>query len=325
MRDILLIKTSSLGDVVHQMPAVTEARRRCPDMRLTWVVEEDYAPLVALHPAVDAVLPVASRRWRIALHRAATWHEIGAFRRALRARRNDIVLDTQGLFRTGLMARVAPGQRHGFDAASAREAWAAAFYDVRHHIDGALHAVARNRLLTARALGYVPQGDEDFGLDRARLMRPAAGRTAVLLHATARAEKEWPRDRWIALARALHARGYEPVAPWGTAAERVRSEQIAAATQARVPERQRLDEVARILADAALVVGVDTGLLHVAAALGVPLVAIFVGSDPGLTGPRGAGPIALVGHRGALPAIEDVLAAADQVMRSPPPLQRGSP
>jgi heptosyltransferase-1 len=313
MPDILLIKTSSLGDVVHQMPAVTEARRRRPDARLTWVVEEPYAPLVALHPAVDAVLPVASRRWRAALHRPGTWREIGAFRRALRARRYDVVVDTQGLFRTAIMAKLANGRRHGYDAASAREAWAAAFYDVRHRVDGALHAVVRNRLLTGLALGYAPAGDDDFGLDRARLARPAAGRTAVLLHATARAEKEWPQERWIALARAVQARGYETVVPWGTAAERARSEHISAATHGRVPQRQPLDEVARMLAGAALVVGVDTGLLHVAAALGVPLVAVFVGSDPALTGPRGTGPIALVGAGGAMPAVDDVVAAADRV------------
>lgn len=318
MPDILLIKTSSLGDVVHQMPAVTEARRRLPDARLTWVVEEAYAPLVALHPAVDAVLPVASRRWRGALHRPATWRQIAAFAGSLRGRRHDIVLDTQGLFRTAVMAKLAHGRRHGYDAASAREAWAAALYDVHHHVDTGLHAIARNRLLTGGALGYEPQGPVDFGLERARFARPAAERIALLLHATARTEKEWPHARWAALAGALAQRGYRVVLPWGSAVERARAARIAdaAAGLAGIAAHRPLDALARDLAGAALVVGVDTGLLHVAAALGVPLVAVFAGSDAALTGPMGAGPIAVVGARGTTPSVEEVMAAVAAVERS---------
>jgi heptosyltransferase-1 len=314
MPDFLLIKTSSLGDVIHQMPAVTEARRRTPAMCLTWVVEEAFVPLVALHPGVDSVIAVASRRWRRAPHRPATWREIAHFTRALRAKRFDAVVDTQGLFRTGLMARLALGVRHGYDAASARESWAARFYDVRHGVDRSLHAIARNRALTGRAFGYVPDGGTDFGLDRARIAAAATGPTAVLLHGTARAEKEWPEQHWSALGATLAARGYGIVLPWGTAAEHARADRIAAATNALVPKRQPLDEIAKFLAGASLVVGVDTGLLHLAAALGVPLVAIFVGSEPSLTGPKGGGAIAVVGGRqGEPPTVEAVLAAADQV------------
>jgi heptosyltransferase-1 len=314
MSNFLLIKTSSLGDVIHQMPAVTEARLRQPGMRLTWVVEEAFVPLVTLHPGVDAVIAVASRRWRRAPHRPATWREIMHFAQTLRAERYDAVVDTQGLFRTGLMARLALGERHGYDAVSARESWAARFYDVHHSVDRSLHAIARNRALTGRALGYAPDGDVNFGLERARLAAAATGPTAILLHGTARAEKEWPEQHWRDLGAALAARGYGIVLPWGTASEHARADRIAATTNALVPRRQPLDEIARFLAGASLVIGVDTGLLHLAAALGVPLVAIFVGSEPSLTGPRGAGPIAVVsGNRAEPPAVEAVLAAVDQV------------
>jgi heptosyltransferase-1 len=277
------------------------------------VVEESFAPLVALHPAVDAVIAVASRRWRRALQRPVTWRESGRFARALRGRIYDTVLDTQGLFRTGLIARLARGMRHGYDADSARESWAAKLYDVRHRVDRSLHAIARNRLLTGLALGYSPDGALDFGLDRARLASGSATATAVLLHATARAEKEWPEAQWSALAAALAARGYAIVVPWGTPSERVRANRIAAAAPAAVPDLQSLEGVARMLAGASLVVGVDTGLLHLAAALGVPLVAIFVGSDPGLTGPMGAGPMAVVGGPGQTPSLDEVIAAIDRV------------
>ena len=312
MTDILFIKTSSLGDVVHHMPALTEARRALPRARLAWVVEEAFAPLARLHPAVDDVIPVASRRWRNTLIQRSTWGEMGGFARALRARRYDEVIDTQGLVRTALIARLARGRRHGYDAASIRERLASHFYDVRYAVERAQHAIARNRILTGLALGYAPQGAIDFGLSRAALTEPAAGRIAILLHATARRDKEWPEARWIEIGRALLARGIEPVLLWGNEVERARAERLAAQIPgARVSPRRPLDQVARLIAGALVVVGVDTGLLHLAAALGVPLAAIFVGSEPGLTGPLGTGPIATLGGKGACPAAVDVLAAID--------------
>ncbi|HLH92665.1 MAG TPA: lipopolysaccharide heptosyltransferase I [Xanthobacteraceae bacterium] len=314
MATILFIKTSSLGDVIHHMPAITEARRHLPDARFAWVVEEAYAPLVRLHPAVDETVPVASRRWRGALLRGATWREARAFVRAVRAHAYDEIIDTQGLLRSAIISRLARGRRHGYDAASIREPLAARFYDVRHQVSRELHAIERNRALTGQVLGYAPKGDVDFGLDRGKLARPADTPYAVLLHATARPEKQWPEEGWIALGRALAASGTDLVLPWGTEPERQRGERIAAALpDARIPQRQPLDQVARLIAGARVVVGVDTGLLHLAAALRVPLVGIFVGSEPGLTGPRGQGPIAIVGRNGTTPAADEVLAALDRL------------
>ena len=316
MSDILFIKTSSLGDVIHHMPAVTEAQRRRPDARFTWVVEEAFAPLVRLHPAVSEVIPVASRRWRNALLRPSTWREIAGFRRALRARAYDAIVDSQGLFRSAVTARLARGRRHGYDAASIRERAGAALYDVHHPVARDLHAIARNRLLTGLALGYAPEGAVDFGLSRNGLAVAASQPYGVLLHASARSEKEWPEQFWIALGQALRARGTPLVLPWGTEAERRRSERIAAALgDARVPDRLPLDRVARLVAGAAFVVGVDTGLLHLAAALAVPLVAVFVASEPGLTGPMGEGPIAVVGGKHSRPPVSEVIGALKSVVR----------
>jgi heptosyltransferase-1 len=266
MANVLFIKTSSLGDVIHHMPAIAEARRHLPDARFAWVVEEAFAPLVRLHPAVDEVISVASRRWRRAPFAALTRTGVQEFVRNIRSRRYDEVVDTQGLLRTALMARLAHGRRHGYDRHSIRESLASPFYDVRHRISRALHAIARNRTLTAHALGYAPEGEIDFGLERAKLAAPAVSRYGVLLHATARPEKEWPEERWIALGRDLAARGIGLLLPWGSETERLRSERIAASVpDARVPDRQPLDAVARRIAGAQFVVGVDTGLLHLAA------------------------------------------------------------
>ena len=315
MTDILFIKTSSLGDVIHHMPALTEARAALPSARFAWLVEEAFAPLVRLHPAVDEVILVAWRRWRKSPAAPATAVEIARAFRAIRARRYDVAIDTQGLLRTGLMVKAARGVRHGYDMTSVRERLASAFYDVRHPVGRTLHAVERNRVLTGLALGYTPQGEPDFGLDRAQLRDAGARPYAVLLHATARPEKEWPVAHWIALGTAIAARGIDVVLPWGTAPERARSEQIAAALPAaRVPERAPLDQVARLIAGAQIVIGVDTGLLHLAAALGVPLVAIFASSKPALTAPVGKGPLVTLGAQGAPPSVADVDEALRDVL-----------
>ena len=315
MASILFIKTSSLGDVIHHMPALTEARKAQPQATFTWLVEEAFAPLVRLHPAVDEVVPVAWRRWRKSLYAPATLGEIAGSLRAIRAPRYDLIVDSQGLLRSAVIARLAHGRRHGYDAASIREPLAAPFYDVRHRVSRDLHAVERNRILSGLALGYTPQGAPDFGLDRARFAAPS-GRYAVLLHATARPEKQWPEAHWIALGHALAGQGIELVLPWGTTGERERSERIAATLpRARVPERAPLDAVAGLIAGAQFVVGVDTGLMHLAAALGVPLVAIFAGSKPGLTGPVGYGPLAVLGAEDAAPSVEAVREAVEGLLR----------
>jgi len=311
---VLFVKTSSLGDVIHHMPALTEAIRRCPGLGFSWVVEELIAPLVRLHPGVREVIPVASRRWRRSLASRSTWCEMRSFAHALRAKEYAAVIDTQGLVRSALVTRVARGRRHGYDAASVRERAASLFYDVRHRVARDQHAIARNRALTGLALGYAPEGAPDFGLDRTQLAPPSRERYAVLLHATARPDKEWPVQHWIALGQALRAHGLGMVLPWATEAERQRSQLIAAAVPAaEVPDLRPLDAVARLIAGASLVIGVDTGLLHLAAALGVPLVAVFAGSEPDLTGPIGQGPIAVVGGKGEVPAVADVAAAVARV------------
>lgn len=321
MADILFIKTSSLGDVVHHMPAITDARRHLPDARLAWVVEEDYAPLARLHPGVDDVIPVATRRWRRNLLAPATWREIARFRSVLRARAFEAAIDTQGLLRTALIAGAVRGIRHGYDRASIREPIASQFYDVRHHVEWHAHAIARNRALCGLALGYEAKHRLDYGLDRAAIAGIAVGRPyAVLLHATAKPGKLWADGHWATVARGVRDRGFDVVLPWGAVHERARSEAIASAAgieaeRGRVPDRRPLDAVAALIAGASLAIGVDTGLVHVAAALGVPLVAIFIDSEPGLTGPMGGGPIAVVGGKSEPPGPAEVLQALDHVIR----------
>lgn len=312
MARILFVKTSSLGDVVHHMPALAEARAALPDARFSWAVEESFAPLVRLHPAIDEVIPVATRRWRSRLLSGATWAEIGALRSKLR-RPFDLVVDTQGLIRSALIAKLASGVRHGYDSSSIREPFASRFYDVTHSVLREQHAVARNRALTAQALGYAVGEGIDYGLPRGA---PEGSHYAVLLHGTSRAEKEWSEASWIVLGDALRRRGLRMLLPWGNDAERARSERLSPAIPgSEVVARQPLDQTAKIISGASLVVGVDTGLLHLAAAYAVPLVGIYVATEPGRTGPVGAGRIEVAGGKGVSPSAEQVIAAAESALR----------
>lgn len=291
---------------MHNLPAVTDIRRYFPQAALDWVVEEAYAPLVRLHPGVRLAIPVAIRRWRKRLAAPQTWREVAEFRRAMRSERYDAVVDTQGLLKSALLATVAAGPRHGFDAASAREPLAARFYDAAHAVDRNRHAVERNRALVGAACGYRAEQPADYGI-RGSARTDAEGEV-VFLHSTSRADKHWPEHAWIALGRWLAERGARVVLPWGDASEKDRSERMARSLpNARVPEAQPLRDIATLLAQAKAVVGVDTGLTHLAAALGVPVAAIFCSSDVGLTGVYGAERAWNIGGRGRAPHPQEVM------------------
>jgi heptosyltransferase-1 len=308
MPRILFIKTSSLGDVVHNCPAVSDIVRCVPDAAIDWVVEDAFAEVAALHPGVRRVLPVSIRRWRGELLSPATWREVAAFREALRTDAYDAVIDSQGLVKSALVTAMARGRKHGYDRASAREPFSARFYDNRHAVPLGLHAVERNRRLAAAALGYALPADCDYGLRAegeppVRVLKPYA----LLLTMTSRDDKLWPEENWRALGVWLEARGIHCLLPWGTEEERRRCARIATAVpRAVVPQRMALSDLARLAREAACVVGVDTGLAHLGAALGVPVVGLYAGSDPVLTGLYGNGRVRNLGGAGAPPAVPEV-------------------
>ena len=317
MPNILLIKTSSLGDVVHNLPVVSDIRARFPRARIDWVVEEAYRDIIGMHPGVHRAIPVALRRWRGNVLKPAHWREVGQFRHALSGMRYDCVIDTQGLIKSALLAKASFGTRHGFAGASAREPLAAKFYDVTHVVPRDLHAVVRNRRLAALALGYELPAALDYGIAApVAAGPPVPGPYCVLLHATSRADKLWPEPAWERLGAELARQGYALILPWGDAAERARSERIARALPgAIVPPALGILGMAGLLAGARAVIGVDTGLTHLAAALGRPVVALYCGTHPGLTGVyagQGA-PVRNLGGADAPPDANEVLTALHQV------------
>jgi heptosyltransferase-1 len=302
MATLLFVKTSSLGDVVHNCPAVSDAARRYPGAAIDWVVEEGFAGVAALHRSVRRVIPVAVRRWRAAPWRPDFWREMAAFRASVAAERYDAVIDTQSLLKSALVARLAAGPRHGMDRASAREPLAACFYGATHAVPRGLHAVERNRRLTAAALGYAVEGPVDYGLDRPAGEKSA---TVVFLTMTSREDKLWPEASWIELGKKLSC---PLVLPWGSEEERARAGRIAAGLpRASVPPRMAIDALAALFAGARAVIGVDTGLTHLAAALGTPAVGLYCGSDPALTGLYGAPAARNLGAIGRPPSVAEVL------------------
>lgn len=306
---LLIVKTSSMGDVVHALPALSDALRALPGLQADWLVEKPFAAIPALHPGVLRVLPMAWRKWRSKLLQRQTWADMGAVRAQLRERRYDLVLDLQGLVKSALWARLAQAPVAGYAAGSAREPLASWFYARRAAVPRGLHAVERCRRLAAAHLGYtLPATPPDFGLAPPAPLWPTPARYAVLIPNASRIEKLWPEARWIAVGKRLQGSGFTPVVLWGSAAEQTLAERIAAGCSGEVPPFLKVGEMAGVLARAHCIVGLDTGFTHLGAALGRPTIGIYCDHEPGLAGVTGPGPVASVGGKRQVPRQAEVLA-----------------
>ncbi len=308
----LLIKMSSLGDLVHALPAVTLAQRH--GVRFDWLAEEAYRPIAERHPAVDRVLPIAWRRWR-----KAPWRfrrEMAAFREVLQAVRYDLVLDSQGLLKSAVVAVLARGaEKVGFAKEDLREASAAWAYGRSVAAPRAQHAIDRQRQLFAGAFGYVDDAPtvDDFGLQvggPAAAPRPpvgldpgCVGNLCVFLHGSAWTSKLWPEAMWIDLAQRAMAAGLKPLLPWGNEDEHRRAQRIATSVGGRLLDAFGLAEWIVLLQRVRLVIGVDSGLTHLAAALGTPTLALHGATSAALTGCRGANVRVLASAFGCAPCL----------------------
>jgi len=314
---ILIVKTSSLGDVIHNLPVVSDIRRHFPDAEVDWCVEEGFAAIPGLHPAVREVIPTAVRRWRKAVFKAATWREMRALHERLQAKTYDAVIDTQGLLKSAVIAARARGPICGYAADSAREPMASRFYQRCFSVSTAGHAVVRNRQLVAAALGYSVADPLDYGIaaEAANFDWLPARPYVVFLSATSRDDKLWPEAHWLALGRALHAQGFVAVLPGGNIVERERAARLAnAIPDAIAVPPLYIPQLASLLAGSQAVVGVDTGLTHLAAALRVPTIALYTATDPGLTGVLGTGFHRNLGGKAQVPTVQDVLAELQPVI-----------
>ena len=309
---VLLVKLSSLGDVLHNLPVVSDLARAMPEIEIDWVTETPYAALLALHPQVRRVYTTHLRDLKKRWWSPAAWATLKDDKARLSRETYDTIVDTQGLIKSALVARVANGPIAGFSRETAREPLAARGYDQHFAVPCDLHAVERNRRLAAGIFGYALSETVNYGLrvppSVANAMLPTS--YVVFLHATSRADKMWPEAHWIALAECLRRREQDigVVLPWGNAAEKRTSERLASAIPAAiVPPSMSLLGAASLLARARGVVGVDTGLAHLSVALARPTVGLYLTTSPALTGLYGSDiAINLGGGNPKLPVVPSV-------------------
>lgn len=283
---VLIVKTSSLGDVIHTLPALSDAASAIPEIEFDWVVEESFAEIPKWHKAVKQVIPVALRR----LRKEKSWvaiKEIAAFLKQLRAQKYDYIIDAQGLIKSSLITVLAHGNKCGLDFNSAREAGASFFYGKKVAIPKEQHAIERIRRLFADVLGYEIKKSMNYGI-KSFFTSTTHEKYLVFVHGSSHPNKCWTDYKWIELAELAGAKGFTVKLPWGNELELKRAEAIATVcTNAQVLPKSSLYELALIFLGSSGVIAVDTGLGHLAAALDVPTVSLYQTTNPALIGTVG--------------------------------------
>lgn len=329
---LLIIKTSSLGDVIHCLPVINDIRAHYPNTQIDWVVEESFADIPRMHASVNQVFTVAMRRWKKHIFSQKTWAEISAFKKLIKLTNYDAVIDCQGLLKSALITKQArttiQGLKHGYDKHSIREPIASLFYEKTHAISYQQHAVTRNRALCAMSLDYaIPTNAPDYGiavkndgsasrmainLNTSGLQSIDSDNYVIALHGTSRDSKLWPIENWVNLGKELAKQNLNLALPWASNAELTRANQIAIQlTNATVLPKLSIAEIAAVIANAKAAVGVDTGLSHLAAALNVPTIAIYTDTNPALTGVMAGAfkPAINLGDIAKTPTVDDILNA----------------
>ena len=311
-----------MGDVVHALPLAADIAEAVPGAQIHWLCEESFAAIPDMSRYVGCVHQVALRRWRRRPFDPAVWREVRIAKAALRNARYDVVLDVQGLAKSAWLARWTAAPITGFDASTAREGVAAYFYQQQFAVPRSLHAIERCRRLGAAALGYAFTGGPRFGIGPS-IRQSSDSPIAVLLVNASRATKLWPADHWVAVERWLSDQHIKSVLFAGSADEQLRTRSLAARMHsAEVRPPTTLGAIASTLTAASIVIGLDTGLTHLAAALGRSTVGIFCDYDPtlvGLTADADAGnAVASVGSATAAPAALEVIEAAARVLNRSP-------
>jgi heptosyltransferase-1 len=323
MPRILLVKTSSMGDIVHNMPLIADIRKIYPDAIFDWVVEESFMEIAALNSLVSNFIPVTMRRWKKAPFSKQTWREFFTFKRALKLHAYDVILDTQGLLKSALICRWAQGTSHGADFHTAREPWAGLLYNYGHEVPSNLHAAVRNRMLGALALGYaLPETPPvyDLNIPRLNLSLDLPSDYVMCLHSTARDAKLWPVEHWITLGKYLASQNQSMLLPWGNKIEQERAELIASSVpNALVLPKMRLTDLASITAKAKAAIGLDTGLMHLAVAMDIPTLAIFTDTYIWQAGvyPATTGCATTIGGKGVTPSADEAIQAFIRIRAEP--------
>lgn len=279
---ILLVKMSSMGDIFHTFPAISDIKQHYPDAEIDWVVEDSFSEIVDWHPGVHKVIPIHLRRW-VKARNKTHWHEFKIWRRTLRQTTYDHIIDVQGLLKSAVVAKCAKG--HGIDGyakKSAREPVTHWFYKRQHPVDKDQHAVERTRQLVGMALGYTPSPKLNFGINQNFVQVVKNPRKLIFIIGTSWITKLWSTSEWQALATIALNKGFSVEIIWGSAEEQAIADKIIeSCPQATRPEqRLSITTIAEKLVEAAGVVGLDTGFSHLAGALETPTIALYGATSP---------------------------------------------
>lgn len=287
---VLIIKMSSLGDVIHTLPALTDAQKQHPDIQFDWVIEPGFSEIPAFHPSVKKIIPAPIRKWRKNIIQTLKNAELEKFYKALKTEKYDVVIDAQGLIKSSIISLFTKGIRCGYDRNSIREPLASFFYNKHFNISWELHAITRIRKLFAQSLNYNFVDDiPDYGINKANFARTHEN-YCVFLHGTARDEKCWPESHWANLIGLLKQKNpdLKILLPWGNTEEKARAEHLAEnQTNTEVLPKSDLKTLAGLLLHAKFNIAVDTGLGHLSAALDVPTISLYGPTDPKLIGTVG--------------------------------------
>jgi heptosyltransferase-1 len=337
---ILLVKLSSLGDVLHNLPIIWDLRRHLPDAQIDWVVEESYVhllkPLLTRESfkGIDHIIPFSLRRWKKHLGTFATWREFFVFKKELQKTKYDIVIETQGLLKSALVCALAHTNSQAVVAGLANatefsgyEPVARLFYNRSIPVPVQSHAVDRSRQVASTALDLPlferAQTPQFYPASFVASILPhaiAGIQTPYILffHSTARQAKRWPDASWIALGQALSKQGYQIVLPWGSPAEKIVSQRLAKQVpESFVPPAFSIEAAFAVIAGAALTIGVDTGLTHLAAVLDKPTVEIYCDSPKWKTEGYWSKQICNVGDMQEPPNVDTVLLAGLSLLTTP--------
>lgn len=320
---ILLVKMSSMGDIIHNMPLIHDIKQHYPEAIIDWVVEESFVELARLNPLVNCVIPIGMRRWKKALFSKNTWVEFFRFKKNLRQVHYDAVLDTQGLIKSAVIAKLADGQSFGQDSNTAREALAGRLINHPLDIPRNLHAITRNRLVGALALNYVVDQhsvayDIYFNHEPDSSLSGLLPQNCIMLfHSTARDAKHWPNEYWVALGQHLNTQGYTLALPWGSELEKQRANLIATSLKnAVVLPKLSIVQLASLIRNAKACIGLDTGLTHIAVALNIPTLAVFTDTYIWQAGtmPAPKGYAITIGGKPNLPTVDDAINMFNKIM-----------
>lgn len=307
---VLLVRMSSMGDLVHTLPAITELARHRPDIELHWLCESSFADIARLHPFVHTVHEISWRKWRKQLWKKENRKHLKNIAQILKNEHFDRVIDSQSLLKSVFFSKMANAPIYGLNRECARESYSAWFYDHRFQVDKHENVVLRTRQLFARIFDYAVHGNADFGVQvpRSGSIDGLPERYYVACHATSRDSKLWPEERWIALFTRMYQQDGLPVLlPWGNDSEKARAQRIAdALPNAQLCPKLNLLQAAYLMSKARAVVGVDTGFLHLANAVDTVVIGLYTDTDPARTGIQESDYAINLGGVEKMPSVDEV-------------------